>query len=179
MGNRLYGKIVCWSLGVFCALPLVLFAQPLEENVVKGAFVYNFILFTEWPATAFMEDETINICISSRSPMAPSLAVLEGKPVKKMHLSLRRMGSLKSGLSSCHILYLDRLDRQAWGQIKNMLGDRSILTISDDGEINANGVMIALSSQGNRIVFDIDKSAAQKSRLLMSSKLLRLARTVR
>ena len=32
-------------------MPLVAFAQDVTEPVLKAAFIYNFIRFTEWPET--------------------------------------------------------------------------------------------------------------------------------
>jgi len=179
MKNRLHGRIVCWLLGVFFALPASLSAAPVEENALKAAFIYNFISFTEWPAGTFGAGGAINLCADSRSPMASSMAALNGKHIKAMRLNLHLLDSLQSDLSPCHILYIDRTDRQNWTPIKKKIDNASIITISDDSEINASGVMIALSTLNNKIVFDIDMNVTQRARLAMSSKLLRLARTVR
>jgi hypothetical protein len=75
-------------------------------------------------------------------------------------------------------LFVDSSDRERWVQIKKGLGGASVLTISDDDEIGHDGSIIALAMDNNRIVFDIDTRAAKQARLVLSSKLLRLARTV-
>lgn len=89
------------------------------------------------------------------------------------------MDSLQKDLSNCHIVYVDHLDRHDWAAVKAQLHDKSVLTISDDAVINEKGVTIALARNDSKIVFDIDMTAARRSRLGLSSKLLRLARTVR
>ena len=94
MGNRLYRNIICWLLGVYCALPLGLSAQPIEENAMKAAFVYNFISFTEWPADALREDKTVNLCVNAESSMATALSVIKGKKAGRMSLNLR-LGLIK------------------------------------------------------------------------------------
>ncbi len=179
MGNRLYRNMACWLLGFYCALPLGLSAQPVEENAMKAAFVYNFISFTEWPTNAFRKDKTINLCVNAESSMATALSDLGGKKVNGIGLNLQLLDSLQKDLSNCHILYVDRFDRSDWQAVNSQLKDKSVLTISDDEVISEKGVMIALARSDSKIVFDIDMTAARRSRLTLSSKLLRLARTVR
>lgn len=170
--------MICWALGAALAWAPGVSAQQAEESIVKAAFVYNFIVFTEWPAHALPAGATIDVCVNSGSPMASSLAILDGKPIKGTHIRLLRLDSLKDMPPSCRVVYLDRLSRPAWPQIRRQLA-QGMLTVSDDGEIFENGAMIGLSTRNNRIVFEIDLRAAEKAGLRMNSKLLRLAKKVR
>ena len=60
-----------------------------------------------------------------------------------------------------------------------LLGRHGMLTLSDDPAALHIGVMIALAEQRGRIVFDVNNAAAGKAGLVISSRLLRLARSVR
>ena len=158
-------------------LPLQVAAQPVPEYELKAAFVYNFALFTEWPSDTSHEGGTLNICINPASVLRQSLSNLGDKVVKGRRVSVRHLAALDA-LRACHVLFMDSSDRERWVQIKKGLGGASVLTISDDDEISQDGSIIALSMDNNRIVFDIDTRAAKQARLVLSSKLLRLARTV-
>lgn len=165
----------CWAMAGL--LPsLQLHAQPVPEYELKAAFVYNFALFTDWPDDTTYEGNTLNICVNHRSALRVPLASLGEKPVKGRRVAVRILSSA-DGLRSCHVLFVDSADRDQWGQLRKGLGSMSILTISDDEEIGHDGSIITLAVDRNRIVFDIDLRAAKQARLVLSSKLLRLART--
>lgn len=179
MRSGLLKNTVCWILALVSALPSCLLAQTAEEGPVKAAFVYNFIVFTEWPANSWKAGETIGLCVSAKSPAAQSFTVLDGKPLKGSRLKLQKLDSLADVPPSCRILFVDRLDRSVWPQVRRQLGNAGVLTVSDDSEINAGGAIISLFTHNNRIVFEIDAQAAGRSGLTLNSKLLRLARKVR
>jgi hypothetical protein len=158
-------------------VPPSLFAQPVPEYELKAAFVYNFVLFTDWPEDTAFEGGTLNVCINPASVLRQALTVLSDKAVKGRRVSVRHLVALES-LRACHVLFIDGSDRERWIQIRKGLAGGSVLTISDDDEIGHDGSIIALAMDGNRMVFDIDMRAAKQARLILSSKLLRLARTV-
>lgn len=157
-------------------LPPASYAQPVPEYELKTAFVYNFVLFTDWPADTVYEGGTLNICINPNSPMRPSLGALQGKPVKGRKIAVRAL-AVPDEVRSCHVLFIDSSDSERWLQLDRRLRNASILTVSD-GEGSPEGGIIELSSEGNRMVFDIDMKKARNARLVLSSKLLRLARAV-
>ena len=158
-------------------LPLQAAAQPVPEYELKAAFVYNFALFTDWPSDMAYEGGTLNICSNPASVIGQSLAGLGTKSLKGRRVAVRHSAALDA-LRACHVLILDSSDRERWVQIKKALAGASVLTISDDEEIGHDGSVIALGMDNSRIVFDIDTRAARQARLVLSSKLLRLARSV-
>jgi len=164
-------------VAMLALLPLQLAAQPVPEYELKAAFVYNFALFTDWPADAAFEGGTLNVCVNPASALRPSLAGLGNKPVKGRRVAVRFLTGL-DGLRACHVLFVDGSDRERWGHIKKGLAGASVLTIADDDEIGNDGSIISLAVDNNRVVFDVDTRVAKQARLVLSSKLLRLARMV-
>lgn len=179
MRAGLQRKIACSILSIALALPTGLLAQVAEENSVKAAFVYNFILFTEWLPRVLGPGENINLCINAYSPMAPAMAEFGGRTIRKSRLEIMLLDSLQNLPSSCRVVYLDPLDRQAWPLIKKRIGNSSVLTIADSSEVGPETAIITLATKNDRVVFDIDIRAAERAGLTMSSKLLRLARELR
>lgn len=170
-------RLTCRLMPAVLLLPLQAAAQTVPEYDLKAAFVYNFALFTDWPSDTAFEGGTLNICINPGSALRQSLNGLGEKAVKGRRVSVRHVAALDS-LRSCHVIVVDSSDRERWVQIKKGLGGASVLTVADDEEIGRDGSIIALAVDNNRIVFDIDTRAAKQARLVLSSKLLRLARTV-
>ena len=146
---------------------------------MKAAFIYNFALFTEWPGKVLAEADSVTVCFSAASDMQVELNGLNGKSVRNRVLKTRPLASLETGLNECHVLFVEARDRPHWLAIRKKLASTAILTVTDDGEIGRDGAMIVLSLNGSKMAFDIDQSAARQSGLMLSSKLLRLARRVR
>jgi len=150
-------------------------ANPVPENDLKAAFIFNFAVFTEWPQEALAGGAPISLCASAGNALLPALTQLQDKLVNGHRIAVRPTTSPVRG---CHVLVLDRGDRERWTQLKRDLIGAHVLTVSDDLAISADGAVIALTRDDQRIGFDIDMVAARSARLNLSSKLLRLARSV-
>ena len=154
-----------------------LYAQPVPEYDLKAAFVYNFAVFTDWPADTAYDGGTLNICVNPYSALRQPLVGLGEKLIKGRRVAVRSLTAAEN-LHSCHVVFVDGGDRDRWGQIKKGIGGTGVLTIADDEEIAHDGTVISLAMDNNRIVFDVDTRAARQAKLVLSSKLLRLARSV-
>lgn len=150
-------------------------AEAVPENALKAAFIFNFAVFTEWPQEALAGGAPLTVCTGSAGALTPALHQLNDKMVNGHRIAVRQGGAT---LRSCHILVLERADRERWTQLKRELAGASVMTVADDRVIGADGAVVALSSEDQRIGFDVDLGAARQARLQLSSKLLRLARSV-
>ncbi len=173
------GNLRKWVLAICgLTLPAMLFAQPVKESLLKAAFTYNFMIFTEWPEQMMANSKEITLCVNPASEMSKSLFALSGKFVNYRQLRVKALKGNDQDLQQCHALYLDHLDGHRWSEIKKKITGTSTLTISDDAQIGREGIMILLERSGDQMVFDVDLKSAQETGLLISSKLLRLARRV-
>jgi hypothetical protein len=150
-------------------------AEPVPEHDMKAAFVYNFALFTEWPPAALGPGAPLAVCVNAASPLYAALGQLKDKPIHGRPVALRAAAPSVRG---CHVLVVERGDRERWPQWKRDLEGGAVLTVTDDRVIGGDGAAITLSQQDKRIAFDIDLAAVRAARLVLSSKLLRLARSV-
>ncbi len=152
-------------------------AQTVQEYDLKAAFVYNFALFTDWPADTPYEGGTLNICVNPGSALRAPLIGMSDRSIRGRKIAVRSLAAA-GNLRGCHVVFLDAADKERWTTIKKGLGS-GVLTITDDEEIDRDRIVIALSMDDNRVVFDVDTRAARQAGLVLSSKLLRLARMVR
>jgi hypothetical protein len=151
-------------------------APEYGEYDVKAAFLYNFAKFVEWPADAFIgEREPITLCILGDDPFGESLeAMVRGETVGGRQILIdrtRRRGELRS----CHILFVSRSESQRLPQVLAELRGASVLTVGDTPGFLEAGVLINFTLQDHKVRFGINPRAAERSRLKISSKLLRLA----
>lgn len=165
-------------IAITMVLPGPVLAQTAPEQALKAAFIYNFAVFTEWPAAALPPTANLCICVPPGSPLGTALVELDMPVIKGRQVLIKTRNSVPN-LRNCHILLLDTQDRPELARIKQALQGASVLTIIDSAEPLAGDAIIALAVNGNkRIVFDIDLTAAHQAQLSLSSKLLRLARNI-
>ena len=171
------------------ALALIVWAQALNaqptttrspeqaiEAEVKAVFLYNFAKYVDWPAASQGSSATIRMCVTAQAQFLAILReavrdeVINGRPLAAVGLD---------GLDAardCDILYVGAAatpDAAAW---INAVRGRQVLTVGDGALVD--GLVIAFVRDQNRVRFDINRQAASKQRLAISSRLLGLARRV-
>src|ERR1041384_6286083 len=96
------------------ALTLPLIAQApaaavptVDEYQAKAAFLYNFLKFVEWPASAFPRaGDPIRICILGRDPFGDSLQhLLKGKETGGRPFAASVVSDARQA-AGCHMLFV-------------------------------------------------------------------------
>jgi hypothetical protein len=165
------------AITLMCALwPAAASAQAADEieAKVKSSFLLNFARYVEWPPEAF---------VSSNSPVVIGVlgdtlgrhldSITEGRMVEAHPIQVKR-GRRVSDLAGCHVIFIGTSERDPRPALAMMRG-KPILTVSDlDGFIDFGGVIQLKRRQGT-MRFDINREAADKAGLKISSKLLKLA----
>lgn len=153
-------------------------ASSNEANI-KAVFLFNFAKYVTWPAMAIGErsPSNIRICVTAAGSFFSLLkSAVQGEDVDGKPLEPVVLDGL-DGARTCQILYVgdaNSPDSLAW---LNAVRERQVLTVGD-GRLNDQTVITFIRDQ-NRIRFDINRVAAARHQLNVSSKLLRLARQVR
>ena len=166
-------------------------APRVEE--VKAAYVVNFLRYTEWPAASFEAAYSpFVVTVIGSDGVAEALeaiaersAPIAGRPlvVNRQRLPGRRSWryeNLLAELRRSHALYLgEEVAETSAAELFADLGeDAAVLTVGDRPGFAAAGGMIGLRRSGDRIVFDANTGAIKRTRLLVSARVLRLARIV-
>jgi hypothetical protein len=149
-------------------------AEEPPEYRLKAAFLYNFALFTEWPATI---GNTLNLCIRGNNPFGDEIDGLEGKAVNARMIAVQRKGGSES-LKGCQIVFIAASAMGALPQVLDELRNSPVLTVADSPGAARQGVALNMMVKQNKITFEANLQAAQAARVTLSSKLLRLATEV-
>jgi hypothetical protein len=165
---------------VLTALALACFAQTarcgdLSEYRLKAAFVYNFALFTEWPAAV---GASLNLCIVGQDPFGEEIDPLQGKAVGARTITVQRKAGVDS-LSGCQVVFISSSVIGSLSRVLDALHGTPVLTVADSPGASGQGVALNMSLEENKITFDANLRAARDAGVKLSSKLLRLAREVR
>jgi hypothetical protein len=154
------------------------FAQPVPELELKAAYLYNFALFTEWPSESMPNNSPITLCLRDDNALLAAVSALTARTVKGRRLAVR-LWQASEDLQGCHMAIFDVRDRARWHAVKSGLAGASLLTVSDDVDAATSDFIITLRLDSGRLTFNVDNTAARQARLILSAKLLRLAKEVK
>jgi hypothetical protein len=158
-------------------------AQPGAQSVsdeyrLKAAFVYRFPQFVEWPAEAFQESQTVDLCVLPPNPFASELEQLvKGESLNGRPLRVRTVNTIDA-LRGCHALFAGARSEVASAALKAVAG-RPVLTVGESDQFLDTGGIIVLKVVDRRVRFEVNTTNAQKAGLRISVQLLNLAAAVR
>ena len=149
-------------------------ANALPEYRLKAAFIYNFMLFTEWPAAA---GNTLNVCVHGKDPFGPEIDGLQGKPVAARSIAVQRKAADES-LKNCQVVFIAPSMIGSLPNVLDSLKGQPALTVADSPGAVQKGVVLNMAVTQGRVTFEANLLAARSAGLNLSSKLLRLATEV-
>jgi hypothetical protein len=149
-------------------------ADELPEYRLKAAFVYNFMLFTEWPAAT---GNTLNLCIHGKDPFGPEIDGLQGKLAGARSIAVHRKAAGES-LKDCQAVFITPSTMGSLPSILESLKGQPALTLADSPGAMQRGVALNMGVAQGKVTFEANLQAARGAGLGLSSKLLRLATEV-
>ena len=140
----------------------------------------------DWPEEK-AGDKNIIIGIIGKDPFGKAFESVKNKQVKGKNIIVKNFKDIteshKSGekikaLRECHLLFVCRSQKQQVGEIIKLLKGCSVLTVADMPGFLESGGTINFLKEDEKIRFEINNTAAKQARLIIRSKLLRLAKRV-
>ncbi|HEX4136990.1 MAG TPA: YfiR family protein [Bryobacteraceae bacterium] len=152
--------------------------KPTEYEV-EAAYLSNFGRFVEWPARAGAATEPFNVCVLGADPFGPLLdAALKGETIAGAPMAAKRISKPEEA-ASCRIVFVGSVKDSQLNGILQSLRVSNALTVSDMSGFSRRGGMIQFVLDGNRVRFEINLAAVQRTGLTVSSELLKVAQAVR
>lgn len=162
------------SLAGLLSLATVARSQDLPEYRLKAAFVYNFIVYTEWPAAT---GSTLNLCIHGTDPFGADIDGLQGKVAAGRQIVVHRKAAGEP-LKDCQVVFVATSAIEALPRVLDSLKRRPVLTVADSSGAMRHGVVLNMNMVQGKVTFEANLQAAREAGLDLSSKLLRLATEV-
>jgi hypothetical protein len=147
---------------------------------VKAAFVFQFANYITWPEDAFADaSSSFTIGIVGNSDIAALLRESTSNKSVGGHPVLIREITSPNDAAQCQILFLDRRDDKQVDEYLGAVAGKPVLTVSDDDNFTERGGIIKLYEEQNKLRIEVNVDESDKSKLVISSKLLGLAKVVR
>jgi hypothetical protein len=184
-GTRGCGACIV-ATAVVWAMATMMFASPAcaddveaNEYEIKAAYLLNFPNFVDWPALANANTQApIRLCLAGSDPLGSALSRMVADRLSRGRSVLLRRVARNESMSDCQILYISPSETKFIPEILDSLHSASVLTVGENDQFAAQGGMIQLVMEDNRIRFKINATAASQAGLRISSKLLSLAQIV-
>jgi YfiR/HmsC-like len=170
---RRSARFLPWLLSLLLLAPRA-WSDGLPEYRLKAAFLYNFALFTEWPSEV---GNTLNLCVYGADPFGPEIDGLEGKAVGERRIVVHRPPRIES-LKDCQVVFVASSATSSLPQVIASLHGAAVLTVADSPGAADQGVALNMNVVMGRTTFEANLQAARSAKLVLSSKLLRLATRV-
>jgi hypothetical protein len=150
--------------------------RRLAEQDIKAGLLYNFLRYTDWPATA-QRAVTIDVCLYGGDPFEGRLAPMAGRTVNQRVIAIRTVRT-SAELGACALVFVNARERSAWPRLRAELSRRSVLTVSDYEGFARAGGMLEFTRVRNRVGVAVNVEAASAANLRVQDRLLRLAAIV-
>jgi hypothetical protein len=171
------GAILLFLWSLFAAQPLSAQESAVSEEQLKAAFVYNFIRFVEWPASALpSESMPLTIGVYGNDTFVNTLAASLREKKAHGHSFVVKKLATASDAAGCHVLFIAKEESRKTAQVIDTVRKQPVLTIGETDDVFENGIIYLLKDDKKQLRFDINVRAAEESKLTVSSHLLRLAR---
>jgi hypothetical protein len=150
---------------------------PLERRV-KAAFLYKFLGYTDFPASAFADAASpLTIGVIGADDLAVELArVVAGRTVNNRPIEVRELRESDAG-ARVHLLFIGGSDPQRVARIvRQATGAMLVVTECENGlQV---GSVINFRIVDERVRFDVALDAAERNGIKLSSRLLTVANRV-
>lgn len=155
-------------------------AKQIEEYHVKAVFLFNLAHFVTWPIDPSPTAPSFSIGIYGEDPFGQVLDnVIKGETKFDKPITIKRYTNLQElQKDPCNILFVSAGAMNQWETIRDLPTASAILTVSDVAGFPEKGGMVNLLKAEQRIQVEINRAAVSQAGLVMSAKLLILARLV-
>jgi len=151
--------------------------RTVTEYEVKAAYIYYFAKFVDWPQIAFpAKSAPITIGVIGDDEFGALLGnIVKDKTIQEHAIQVRLL-KWPADLRVCHMVFVGSSEQKRFRQIAESIQEHPVLTITETEDSSQSKGIMNLFVEGGKVQFEINITDAEKVKLRISSKLLRLAR---
>jgi hypothetical protein len=148
-----------------------------SQTEVKAAFLYNFAKFVEWPAEAFSsETAPIQLGVFGDEDFAAKLrSLLNDKKAHGRSFDVKVFSNPQEA-KNFQMVFVAASEAKRAAQVLEAVRKSPVLTIGESEQFLDSGGMINFVFEEAQLRFEVNPESADKAKIEISSKLLRLAK---
>lgn len=153
-------------------------AQTSEYDV-KAAYLFNFGKFMRMVGAPPPQSSAFEICILGRDPIGHALDdIVANESIDNRPVRVARIADATQG-RACDIVFISRDEGASMREDLALLAGSDALTVSDAPDFLARGGMIQFLLVEDHVRFEVNLDAVNRTHLVLSSELLRVAAAVK
>ncbi|MCG6881592.1 MAG: YfiR family protein [Deltaproteobacteria bacterium] len=188
--KKVQRNIVRFSLCLILILPWIILSrvsfghdpQNVSLHKITALYLYNFLLFVDWPEKVFSHSNTMRVVIYGDPQLYEAMKPMSGKMIKGKTLSIIYKTRLEKIHGSSHAIFVGHGDLAGVRELLGKLSGKPVLTVSDNAAFIGLGGMVSFNfpdvlpeKNENRKRFTVNLHAVRKSGLEIRSRLLRIS----
>jgi len=163
-----------------CFLSFAINAQQYTEYELKSAYLFNFAKFITFPPSTFNSPrDPFIIGVYGNDAFLDVLQnIVKGKTINGRNVIAISISQTED-IQNCQIVFFSKTTQNQIIMFLEYLNGKPIVSVGDNiDDFCQKGGIINFTSQNSIKRFEINPNAAQRCNLIISSKLLALARIV-
>ena len=165
-------KIAGFNLFILLSMGLAFGQSEKPIHEIHAAMIYNFMKYIQWPddgGTEFVvgvlgEDNVFNTLKN----------FYDGKPKGTKKYSIRKLNDI-SEAASCQVVYIGKNKSREFDNVKNAIGSKSILTVTDSFNLGKKGSCINFKVVDEKLKFEINQASMNGASLKVAGQLSSMA----
>ncbi len=169
MGNFFKLMVIAFCL---CHLPLQ--AQHSGNNYrVYAGLLYHFTKYVEWPSQRQQGDFVIGV-YGDEEMLIAAQNLMKNRFISNQKISVKKI-TQEEDINSCHIIFVERNFSHKFKSIQPKSQANHILIVTEGSNLAKKGAGINFVIQGDKLKFEMNKSAIESAGLKVSNELVKLS----
>jgi hypothetical protein len=161
---------------VRCGAPVG--AAETQAYEYKALYLTHFIKFVDWPASRLNPTSpTIQVCVAGKDAYRAIFDTINGQQAKGKTITVSQYSG-PTDLARCQLLFVSAAERPRLASVLESARASGVLTVGETPGFAREAGIIGFRVESNKLRFDINPQAADRSGLTVSAQLLKLARLV-
>lgn len=148
-----------------------------QEYVLKAVYLERFARFMEWPNESSVKNLNTPFIIGviGENPFGGELEKLyKIQLIKQKKVDIKYISDYNE-ITSCAFLFISKSETKNIPLILDIIKNKPIVTISDIPDARKKGIHISFITQNNKILFELNESAFNKSNIIVDYRLKQYA----
>lgn len=148
-------------------------AQDRPTHEIHAAMLFNFIKYVQWPNEGDGGEFVVGV-IGDDNVFNTLNQWYNGKQKGSKKYVIKKLSSASES-TSCQVLYVGKAKSKDFDNIMNLIGGKSILTITDGNGLGQKGSCINFKVIDGKLKFEMNQATLTSSNLKVSSQLSSMA----
>jgi hypothetical protein len=148
-------------------------AQERPTHEIHAAMLYNFIKYVQWPNESEAGDFVVGV-FGEEKVFGTLKQWYDGKPKGTKKYVIKQLTTAAEA-ADCAVVYLGKGKSRDFENIKNSIGTKPVLTITDGAGLGQKGSCINFKIVDGKLKFELNQASVTSSNLKVSGQLTSMA----